>query len=242
MPEEKEHHKRHSRKRVQQKPGIFDISKPHRITPSASGRPIIVGHHPTMPDPMVRHDEAKLPKPSNEKTVPVKDEDAAAGVTPVAVTSVSTEEPKTEVPSPAEHQPETPEAPLPTETPAPPQEEIKPPEPQSEAAPVLEEVPAAPTPTLPPEAEPASPAPLTSGTEQQAADIPKPAQPAKPDRHDLIGTKPLPIPKGAGPYSRTRRLTLWSLSAVLLLLLFYVLLDAKVIPNSLNLPIHLFKR
>lgn len=32
---------------------IFDISKPNRTAPGASGRPIIVGHHPTMADPMI---------------------------------------------------------------------------------------------------------------------------------------------------------------------------------------------
>ncbi len=33
---------------------VFDVSKPHKSEPSASSRPVIVGHHPTMADPMVR--------------------------------------------------------------------------------------------------------------------------------------------------------------------------------------------
>jgi hypothetical protein len=32
---------------------VFDVSKPNRVTPSATSRPVIVGHHPIMNDPMV---------------------------------------------------------------------------------------------------------------------------------------------------------------------------------------------
>lgn len=37
---------------------VFDVSKPHKVSPSATSRPIIVGHHPMMADPMVRDDTA----------------------------------------------------------------------------------------------------------------------------------------------------------------------------------------
>lgn len=33
---------------------VFDISKPHHHKPDPTGKPVIVGHHPQMPDPMVR--------------------------------------------------------------------------------------------------------------------------------------------------------------------------------------------
>jgi|SRR5579862_264275 len=35
-------------------PRVFDVSKPNRISPSATSKPVIVGHHPIMNDPMVR--------------------------------------------------------------------------------------------------------------------------------------------------------------------------------------------
>lgn len=44
-------------------PKVFDISKPHKTTPSASSRPIIVGHHPIMADPMVLEERYRHPKP-----------------------------------------------------------------------------------------------------------------------------------------------------------------------------------
>ncbi len=34
-------------------PTVFDINKPHTYGATPSARPVIVGHHPTMPDPMV---------------------------------------------------------------------------------------------------------------------------------------------------------------------------------------------
>ena len=41
---------------------IFDINKPHKVAPSASSRPLIVGHHPLMPDPMVLEQREQFPK------------------------------------------------------------------------------------------------------------------------------------------------------------------------------------
>jgi hypothetical protein len=41
---------------------IFDVSKPHKVVPSASSRPLIVGHHPLMPDPMVLEQREQYPK------------------------------------------------------------------------------------------------------------------------------------------------------------------------------------
>lgn len=41
----------------------FDISKPRRLGPDPTSKPIIVGHHPMMPDPMVREQREKAAKP-----------------------------------------------------------------------------------------------------------------------------------------------------------------------------------
>ncbi len=35
---------------------VFDVSKPSKVAPDATSRPIIVGHHPMMNDPMMRED------------------------------------------------------------------------------------------------------------------------------------------------------------------------------------------
>ncbi|HEX5395034.1 MAG TPA: hypothetical protein VFW52_01650 [Candidatus Saccharimonadales bacterium] len=41
----------------------FDVSKPRRRGPDPTSKPIIVGHHPTMPDPMIREEREKASKP-----------------------------------------------------------------------------------------------------------------------------------------------------------------------------------
>lgn len=45
---------------------VFDVSKPNRSAPSASGRPIIVGHHPIMSDPMVRRHDSEPPPAASQ--------------------------------------------------------------------------------------------------------------------------------------------------------------------------------
>lgn len=43
---------------------VFDVSKPSRVSPPATSRPVIVGHHPMTNDPMVRsgeHEATKIP-------------------------------------------------------------------------------------------------------------------------------------------------------------------------------------
>lgn len=40
-------------------PTVFDINRPHTYGATPSARPVIVGHHPTMPDPMVTPLEAQ---------------------------------------------------------------------------------------------------------------------------------------------------------------------------------------
>jgi hypothetical protein len=36
---------------------VFDVSKPSKVSPSATSRPVIVGHHPMMADPMMKEKE-----------------------------------------------------------------------------------------------------------------------------------------------------------------------------------------
>jgi hypothetical protein len=49
---------------------VFDVSKPNQVNPSATSRPIIVGHRPMMNDPMVKeHDE---PEAAYEAAAPTR--------------------------------------------------------------------------------------------------------------------------------------------------------------------------
>jgi hypothetical protein len=48
---------------------FFDVSKPHQVGPHPTSKPVIVGHHPGMPDPMI-HESAE--KSYDNFNVPVK--------------------------------------------------------------------------------------------------------------------------------------------------------------------------
>ena len=49
---------------------VFDVAKPGHSSPSATSKPVIVGHQPTMSDPMVNEDHG----PANDfsETAPTK--------------------------------------------------------------------------------------------------------------------------------------------------------------------------
>lgn len=42
---------------------FFDVNKPHQVSADPASRPVIVGHHPTIPDPMLKDVREKAPKP-----------------------------------------------------------------------------------------------------------------------------------------------------------------------------------
>jgi hypothetical protein len=67
------------RSRKDDTPRIFDVSKPHRTTPDPTARPIIVGHRPMMPDPMMtdRPLHHHSTEPAKVTSVPVKADDGA---------------------------------------------------------------------------------------------------------------------------------------------------------------------
>lgn len=52
---------------------VFDVAKPGQSSPSATSKPIIVGHHPAMSDPMVRDDSAV--GSNNSTHIQIRDDD-----------------------------------------------------------------------------------------------------------------------------------------------------------------------
>lgn len=63
-----------SKKTIAKKPSrkhVMDVSKPGKSTPSASSKPVIVGHKPTVQDPMVTK-ERDMPEESEEHKIEVK--------------------------------------------------------------------------------------------------------------------------------------------------------------------------
>lgn len=51
---------------------VFDVSKPSKVSPPPTSRPIIVGHHP-MNDPMVREEKPDIPAPAPATKIQVSD-------------------------------------------------------------------------------------------------------------------------------------------------------------------------
>lgn len=219
---------------------MFDISKPHRLSPSATSRPVIVGHHPTMPDPMVTHEAAAPPKSAGGTPVRIKVEDGESETSLSLALTADDQKNKTVAP------PKSAEETRPAIFTDALEAESRDNEPQPNIS-----RPSATKPSMPPP-EPPKPSPAAAAGSK--SNLPKPtsgpAQAPPPagqagaveaERHDLVGTRPLPIPKGAGPRAHGRQLAIWAISILLALLLVYVLLDAQVINNNLNLPVHFFK-
>src|SRR6266513_1318689 len=66
------------RRRQDDSPRVFDVSKPHHAGPGHTARPIIVGHRPMMPDPMTdRPLQHHSTDPVKVTSVPVKADDGA---------------------------------------------------------------------------------------------------------------------------------------------------------------------
>ncbi len=83
---------------------VFDVSKPDRVGPSATSRPVIVGHTPTLSDPMVREDSAaSMPQRSS---IPVSWDDSSTEH-PVNTTSAPNMEAPSSANAPADWGPTT---------------------------------------------------------------------------------------------------------------------------------------
>lgn len=79
--------------RIDDSSRVFDISRPHRVSPTATSKPVIVGHHPMIKDPMVTGDNS-FSSHSEKKITPVH---------------VTTEEDRYDSPSPPFNRPNPPE-------------------------------------------------------------------------------------------------------------------------------------
>ncbi|HXY17874.1 MAG TPA: hypothetical protein VEH48_00440 [Candidatus Nitrosopolaris sp.] len=224
---------------------VFDVSKPHKITPSPTSKPVIVGHHPQAADPMVNQ------RPSE----PRHGTDGASSIrVPI---SVSESEPtglggeKPGVPLMEHHAPESKEPfVVPAVEPVP---EPKPAE-SVPAEPALETKTAG---SPPP--EPAAVYPGAEKDQSAAAEVaptathvtaPVPVVPA-PDAGPSLDD--LPLPSHHGPHNghshaahtpaqtkhgRDNGKLLWVIAILVLLAGVYAILDA----TTSSMPFHIFKK
>ena len=226
----------------------FDISKPRRLGPDPTSKPIIVGHHPTMPDPMIREQAVRAPRPIN-----ITDAD-----TPQPVTVTPTPESKPELKvldlsdlsSPSE--PSAPRSettvPVGNEEPASsttipitePQPShtfnpTAPPQPEQPTSPVSPDPLQPPTSSLPPEPAVPDPPTATSHVPVPAAATPQTPAAVQPAIHDEVH-----IPAGHDVAVRHKpRLWVWAIVTLILLAWIYAAVDAL---TEIKLPIEFFKK
>lgn len=189
---------------------VFDISKPHAVSPDATSRPIIVGHKPTMNDPMVNEEQ--------DSEVP---------------TMVNTrDEPTPSDPLPAE-------VPSSTDWPEPHHEGFQT---DGEQPPEPDDIDKALATNLFSEAHHETPGPGTQFTPAASADEPR----SVPDiQEHVMGhpAAPLVLPAGKSRHHRwLTRLLFWLGLLILLGMLVYALLDARLVKTNLDLPFHIFKQ
>lgn len=88
---------------------IFDVTKPDKVKPDATGKPIIVGHHPEVVDPTIRENAPDKPQPVAESPAHLEhhkevsplglpDELAAATVPPILAGETISPQPAVEEP------------------------------------------------------------------------------------------------------------------------------------------------
>jgi len=210
---------------------FFDVARPSQVGANATSRPIIVGHRPMMPDPMMRPEPSKQ---DNQATPQIKTHKAK-------IIEIS-DDIKDEIAQTSSEPPQPVEVPAP-EQPVPPIEQPSPTTPPSGIGEVPAEHLPLPVAEVPaeqsgPEAEPAKP----------AADDPQhPPQPAAETlvpTPDLTHIPHIPIshshPSGSG---NLKSILVWSV-VVLVLVGFgtYLAIDAGLVGSGVHLPVHIFSR
>lgn len=214
----------------------FDVSKPRRHTPDPTSKPVIVGHHPTMPDPMIREEAAKAPKPIS---VVSKDADEPEPLTISQPDKPTIEPPKapdlSDLSAPKDFSPPTIAATEPHPGPEPPVHS-----PISHTAPGAVFTPsAAPAPhdgsstTVPamPQPLPTPPAPVQPLT---AATAPAPP----PTLAEPPAGEELHIPAGHSVVHHKPRIWVWVIMAAIIVVWFYGAVDAL---TDVKLPFEFFK-
>lgn len=221
----------------------FDISKPRRQGPDPTSKPVIVGHHPMMPDPMIREEREKAAKPINvisegnepesldvtqnakPATQPdLSDISAPHEISPALTPSAPTDSLGPDQSSGAEPVPQ-PETSLPTTTPESAPGAVFSPAEASHAEsstpePKMPEAPATPTITRPLESITKDPIPPTP-----------PEPPAGQELH-------IPAGQGHAAVHHKPRIWVWGVAIIIILIWVYAAMDAL---TDTKLPVEFFK-
>jgi hypothetical protein len=191
----------------------FDIARPSRVNPSATSRPVIVGHQPMMRDPMV-----------NQRTAPQSQAESVP--TPIAVHTTKVIEVSPEVRQDLEVNQAIASAPAPqSQAPA-------------EEQPIAE---VAATPMTQETAAPAAGLAAESPANQPAPAAAAPATLPEVDLSNLPHIPVSHMPTTSS--GKVKRLFIWLLVAVFLIAFAgYLAIDAGLVKSSVNLPFHIFRQ
>jgi hypothetical protein len=218
----------------------FDVSKPRRKSPDPTSKPIIVGHHPMMPDPMIREEREKAPKPikvvsdgdesepltvrnSKDETLEVKPE--AQPDPPVEEPVAAPEIPPESAPGAIFHPPDKSTEPdaAPAELPG---DEVKPETPEASAADPI--VPAA-----------VAGAAVASATETATETVPGKEQP-QPAAAEPPAGQELHIPAGHGHAAVRHKPRIWVWVTIGIIILIWVYAAVDALTNT-KLPLEFFE-
>lgn len=198
---------------------VFDVSRPGKSSPSATSKPIIVGHRPTMADPMVR-----------DKTAQDISAEAAAAATRININDSPQEAPtNTEAATPAP-------SPVTETTSSSWNGVVQENNESGIAAPAMGAI-ATGTEAVQPEPETSSEVP-PDAVPQNPSDAP--IQPDAPAPIEPIGhVEGLHV----SPQKKPKSPVLWVLISLLALIIIgYLLVDSGAIKTSLKLPVHVFRQ
>ena len=199
----------------------FDVSKPRRHGPDPTSKPIIVGHHPMMPDPMIKEERKKAakpikvisegdePEPAKPVNLPGLADKSAPHETSPALAPSAQPIPQPKPPAPDSTTIHSPGAVFPPSE-LPPESSARPPEqelPESPAAPVT---------------------PQPSSPETKPAEQP-PELPAGQELH---------IPAGHTDVNHKPRIWVWVIAALIILVWIYAAVDAL---TDTKLPFEFFQ-
>lgn len=210
-----------------QGPTVFDINKPHTYSANPSARPVITGHQPQFPDPMV----TPPPDPGSKINVKINSPEPDAGVDADSLASSLFS--KSE-PTPPSEKPPAPSVLMEGE---PLQSPAFRTEGSSESA--AQRAPYMPVSEMTGINTSSNPVPRPVGNEvsdQQVTTEPKPGVFGSHSRQAMEEPKPPKPPK------KRSKTWLWLTSLLVVLAGLYAAVDKDLVLSNINLPIHIFKQ
>ena len=212
---------------------FFDVARPSQVGANATSRPIIVGHRPMMPDPMMRRE---APQKQNDQSAPqIKTHKAK-------IIEISADV-KNEITQASTESAKTTEGPAP-EHPKPPAEQPAPTVQPSGIGEVSAEHLPLPVAETPAEQQPAAETETAKSSADDPQHPPQPAAETLVPTPDLSHIPHVPVshsyPSSSG---KLKNLLVWS---VVVLVLFgfgtYLAIDAGLVGSGVHLPVHIFSR